>query len=377
MEFTNEIFFNKPLTAGSTVIITYCGKLYREHSKDVSIVFGYGDNWNETDNSPMIETENGFEVTLTIKDYNTFNFCFTNSFNIWDNNFGFNYISPIEPKQEETIIEENQVNEKEEITDDNNQDDNNNNDNTPKDNSLGENTEISSSSITIESEEETNEKNEEENSSDTSNTSDTSDKFENTNQDENIEAVFASLLDSILNDKNNNNETIDIFNLSGFGLQSVDEIKEEDMINCDDIFAELFEELTFDSKNQNIVLSESPKESKVLEETSTNIEKAEITNYDNYDVQELDNLMDNLLLSISNNDSETSEYATPVQTIKNQNLSNENVGLPATLDNTDDWVDKIISFSYSFSKKVTTAFKKLGSLIKLKAKEIGIINEDK
>ena len=103
MEFTNEIFFNKPLTAGSTVIITYSGKLYREHSKDVSIVYGYGDNWEETDSTPMIETDNGFEVTITLKNYQTFNFCFSNSFNIWDNNSGFNYISPINPKNETTI----------------------------------------------------------------------------------------------------------------------------------------------------------------------------------------------------------------------------------------------------------------------------------
>ena len=84
MEFTNEIFFNKPLKANSTVIITYFGKLYREHSKDVSIVYGYGDNWEYTESTPMKEIENGFEVTLTMKDYNTFNFCFNNSFNIWD-----------------------------------------------------------------------------------------------------------------------------------------------------------------------------------------------------------------------------------------------------------------------------------------------------
>ena len=80
MEFTNEIFFNKPLKANSTVIITYSGKLYREHSQEVSIVYGYSDNWDETDSSKMVETENGFEVTLTIKDYNTFNFCFCNTF---------------------------------------------------------------------------------------------------------------------------------------------------------------------------------------------------------------------------------------------------------------------------------------------------------
>ena len=83
MEFNNEIFFNKPLKAGTTVIITYSGKLYREHSKDITIVYGYGDNWEYTDSSPMIEKDNGFEVTITLKNYNKFNFCFSNSFNIW------------------------------------------------------------------------------------------------------------------------------------------------------------------------------------------------------------------------------------------------------------------------------------------------------
>jgi len=99
MEFTNEIFFNKPLTAEETVIITYCGKLYREHSQEIAIVYGFGDDWQYTEEAQMKEIENGFEVTLHIRDLSTFNFCFRNNYNIWDNNSGFNYISPILPKQ--------------------------------------------------------------------------------------------------------------------------------------------------------------------------------------------------------------------------------------------------------------------------------------
>ena len=66
MEFTNEIFFNKNLVAEESVIITYSGKLYREHSEDIFIVYGYGDNWEYTEETQMKETDNGFEVTLTL-----------------------------------------------------------------------------------------------------------------------------------------------------------------------------------------------------------------------------------------------------------------------------------------------------------------------
>ena len=48
MEFTNEIFFNKSLVKNETVLITYSGKLYREHSAEVIIVYGYGENWDYT-----------------------------------------------------------------------------------------------------------------------------------------------------------------------------------------------------------------------------------------------------------------------------------------------------------------------------------------
>ena len=326
MEFTNEIFFNKPLTVGSTIILTYCGQLYREHSKDVSIVYGYGDNWSETDSCPMVETENGFEVTLTIKDYNTLNFCFSNSFNIWDNNSGFNYIASIGPKQDSQGDIQN-----------------------------------AETSVEEKDQEETEEKTQEQAENESENTAEFSEK----SQDD-IEAVFASLLDSILDGTNDNNETIDISNLSGFGLQSVDEIKEEDMINCDDIFAELFEELTLDSKQENVATAQ------VVEEQPE--QKAEITNYDNYDAQELDSLMDNLLTSISDN-AETADFATPVQKIESQDISGEKAGLPATIEK-EDWVDKVINFSYSVGKKVSTAFKKFGALVKLKAKELGILNDD-
>jgi len=358
MEFTNEILFNKPLEAGSTVIITYFGKLYREHSQAVSIVFGYGENWNETDNALMTETENGFEVTLTIKDYDTFNFCFTNSFNIWDNNSGFNYIASIAPKKNE-IVEEQQEN----INDD---------DDTPKTDGFTDSTEESSTATAEEAIEELeeNEETQEENSAEAENESATEDQiasFEN-NENNDIEAAFSSLLDSILDDTTKE-DNVDVSNLSGFGLQSVDEIKEEDIVNCDKIFAELFEDLTVEDEKQQPI--EKVVEVSVPEEKESR--EAEIVDYDKYDAQELDSLMDNLLTSISE-DSETASFATPIfQEASNEDLEDENVGLPAVREDAD-WVDKLVNISYSFSQKIITAFKRLGSFIK---QNLGFAGDDK
>ena len=327
MEFTNEIFFNKPLKANSTVIITYSGKLYREHSQEVSIVYGYGDNWEETDSSKMVETETGFEVTLTIKDYNTFNFCFCNTFNIWDNNYGFNYISPILPKDED-----NQEKDDDKLTKDG-----------------LDNLETASTSPVEVSEEKTEEEQEE-------NSEEANDKPEN------FEAEFANLLDSILDDTNKSAEPVDISNLSGFGLQAVDEIQEE--VNCDELFAEMFDELT----------SEETKEETVEAETNVENEAESEEEVDPY--EELDSLMDNLLYSISEKAESTKpiQEITPVEEIKDEEI--ENSELPAVQRPNEDWLDKIINISYSVTKKFTTACKKFGQLVKLKVKELGFLNDD-
>lgn len=426
MEFTNEIFFNKPLTAGSTVIITYSGKLYREHSKDVSIVYGYGDNWEFTDSSPMVETENGFEVTITLRNYNTFNFCFSNSFNIWDNNFGFNYIAPILQKESNDQISDNTQN----------SDDINSIENVTEEDS---DTSADSQDTTEEVE------NIIEENEDVKNT-----EIATFKQDE-IESEFSSLIDSLLNDIENDNKNVDITNLEGFGLQSVDTVKEEDTFDCDDFFAKLFDELTMDSKKENIKTTLEENDTNILkaettseetnmntsktetaseetvesntdvlkaettseetnidtlktemttEETDTYTSKPEMTSenvlkaepiieniesndyykmdnsldYNKYEVEDLDNLMESLLESISNF-SENKDYSTPIEKIETDNL--ENVGLPAVQQPQEDWVDKIINISYNFTKKVTSTFKKIGKLIKSKAKEYGFINNEK
>ena len=412
MEFTNEIFFNKPLTANTTVIITYCGKLYREHSKDVSIVYGYGQNWDYTDSSTMIETENGFEVTIALKDYDTFNFCFTNSFNIWDNNFGFNYIAPISSN---TII-----------TDRNTDSDNFNADSTTIDsysntsetdsntiassydtsetdsNTIDSSSDISETdSNTIASYSDTAETNSNtvDSYSDTANTdsnnvdiiSNTNNKYYNVNIQEinnpnDIDKTFSSLLDSLINYNIEKDENIDISNLSGFGLQSVDNIKEEEMINCDEIFDNLFKELTTntsletDTYNQKIeknnynlnYTTNLYNDYSDNSERNSNIE-SKITEYENYDIQELDSLMDNLLDAITNNSDNNNISATPIQKIEQNNYDKETTSL-TIINQNEDWIDKIINFSFNFTKKISNACKKLGNIIKIKTKKFGFNN---
>jgi hypothetical protein len=341
MEFTNEIFFSKKLTSNETVIITYCGKLYSEHSEHISIVYGYGDNWDETSEAPMKEIENGFEVTLEIKNYNTFNFCFKNNFNIWDNNSGFNYISKITPKEQIPETIETLDSTKQETT-----------------------TEISQ------------------------------DEKEN---DTEIESLFSTLLDSILEDIPQNNEEINPDELNGFGLQSVDEIKEENFVNPDDIFKEFYNELASipTPETTNLITNEqlndlfnsifteeaSIENSKELDVSSDSILESSYE-YENYDQQELDDLMDNLINSIVLETASDVELSYPIDTIEeiketevsaNSILTNEVVGLPA--QKSTDWFENFIDNSYKFLKKVGIACKKFGTLLKLKAQEYGIIKE--
>lgn len=105
MEFTKDIYFDNSLTNGKTTKITYSGLLYKQGSQCINLVSGFGENWENTTTKPMQKVENGFEVDMEIKDYDTFNFCFSNENNAWDNNNSFNYVSPILPAIAEEIKE--------------------------------------------------------------------------------------------------------------------------------------------------------------------------------------------------------------------------------------------------------------------------------
>ncbi len=406
MEFTNEIFFNKNLIEDETVILTYSGKLYREHSGEISIVYGFGDNWEHTTETPMKEIENGFEVTIEMKKYNTFNFCFKNNYNIWDNNFGFNYIAPISQKQEAPTLNQN----------------------------IENNSETSNTSTTIENTTDTApDTNEAENSNEIADES----SKENTSKvsilDNNeIENVFASLLDSILDVKPFENTNFK----KDFGFDLDNTVKKDEFIDCDKIFKEYYDEISsskdFDeAKLNNISNVELDKLfNEIFQDTPIDEDKdIEITpDTDISDLksnnlaknEELDELMDDILNSIKNPSKYDVELITPIQSsstaedttnkaidatedtttvefptdnnsktdetestnssaqivfeeIKENDVV-ENCDLPAIREE-EDLFDKFIDASYNLIVKIGCSCKKLAKLIKIKAQEYGIIKK--
>ena len=56
----------------------------------------------------MEKTELGFQCEIELTDSDSFNFCFKNSNEIWDNNNGQNYIFPLEKVQNELIVLEDE-----------------------------------------------------------------------------------------------------------------------------------------------------------------------------------------------------------------------------------------------------------------------------
>lgn len=109
MELTKNIFFNTDkLVENSKVKISYTGNLFQDASKEVSIHYGFGMNWDNVNDIAMEKTELGFQAEIELGEGETFNFCFRNENNIWDNNNGENYVFPIEKVQTELIVLEDE-----------------------------------------------------------------------------------------------------------------------------------------------------------------------------------------------------------------------------------------------------------------------------
>ena len=106
MELVKNIFFNTDkLTSNSIIKISYAGELFQNNSDKVFIHYGFGLLWEEVTEIEMIKTELGFQAEIKIGDYDSFNFCFKNNLNKWDNNNGSNYIFPIE-KIETSLVKQ-------------------------------------------------------------------------------------------------------------------------------------------------------------------------------------------------------------------------------------------------------------------------------
>ena len=107
MELIKNIFFNTDkLVENSKVKISYAGKLFQDNCEEVYIHYGFGLNWDNIGEIEMEKTELGFQAELQLCEGETFNFCFRNSKNEWDNNGGQNYVFPIEKVELALVVKE-------------------------------------------------------------------------------------------------------------------------------------------------------------------------------------------------------------------------------------------------------------------------------
>ena len=109
MELVKNIFFNTDkLIENSIVKISYTGKLFQENSEQVFVHYGFGNNWDNLNEIQMEKTELGFQAEIELGEGETFNFCFKNGNDEWDNNEGQNYVFPIEKVQTELLVLEDE-----------------------------------------------------------------------------------------------------------------------------------------------------------------------------------------------------------------------------------------------------------------------------
>ncbi len=105
MELTKNIFFNTDkLVKNSKVKISYTGLFFENGSEEVYIHYGFGLFWDNLAEAKMEKTELGFQAEIDLIDSDSFNFCFRNEKNEWDNNNYENYIFPLESQNTDLVV---------------------------------------------------------------------------------------------------------------------------------------------------------------------------------------------------------------------------------------------------------------------------------
>ena len=105
MELTKNIFFNTDkLMQNSKVKISYTGTFFENNSEEVYIHYGFGVSWDNLSEIKMEKTELGFQTEIDLIESDTFNFCFRNGNDEWDNNEYQNYVFELEKPNMELIV---------------------------------------------------------------------------------------------------------------------------------------------------------------------------------------------------------------------------------------------------------------------------------
>ena len=97
MELLKNIFFNTDkLVPFAKIKISYIGQLFNESTENVFIRYGFGDKWENKTDLKMTKSELGFQTEIELINSDSFQFCFYNENEEWDNNVNKNYSFPIE-----------------------------------------------------------------------------------------------------------------------------------------------------------------------------------------------------------------------------------------------------------------------------------------
>ena len=109
MELTKNIFFNTDkLVENSDVKISYTGKFFQDGSEQVFLHYGFGINWDNVNEVEMKKTDLGFQAEINLLEGESFNMCFKNGNDEWDNNEGQNYSFPMEKVSTELVVLEDE-----------------------------------------------------------------------------------------------------------------------------------------------------------------------------------------------------------------------------------------------------------------------------
>lgn len=107
MELTKNIFFNTDkLIQNSKVKISYTGVFFENGSEEVYIHYGFGVSWDNLSEIKMERTELGFQTEIDLIESDTFNFCFRNGNDEWDNNNCQNYVFELERPNLDLIVKD-------------------------------------------------------------------------------------------------------------------------------------------------------------------------------------------------------------------------------------------------------------------------------
>ena len=109
MNITDNIQFDNNLIGNESVILKYNGYLFQRGEENVTLLYGYDDDWKNSTQKQMTKTDDGFTCSINVYNFSSFNFCFLSSNGLWDSNYGKNFTAPIKRREtsKKFIINEN------------------------------------------------------------------------------------------------------------------------------------------------------------------------------------------------------------------------------------------------------------------------------